>query len=433
MNTGYNFNSEVTELYSDNVFENVVSATDSDKYFRNFYNSRAKLVPAFVNDNISYTLYNGEESLETDMYGYHIVDSWDSGNTYYNLTGKVTPVTINNKPYEKNTFWKQTNKGYKLDPNIDFDRQGKYYDFTVGKDKDMKPITDSVIDADENTTLHLFFVNDSPPTVKVDDKPLEGLFYEINSELYAVNENTRPEVNMQFYWVKGYTMDEGVPAIGAAIPFYNVNNAIKIPVVIVEKPEKYYTYNDIDKALTIEEDVDYNKIYYSFTEEPVACDIFYEPNKYYYAKGDKNYLLSIDQTNPSILNPNITGFYIIDEDVPTVLFYQAGKYYYKENETDSDEALILDHNEEITVGRQYYEYSDSYVISDSNGILSPGAVWNSSANRPESVTIGGRKEIYVWKELKGFAEQLNTAHGLILEINKILKTGDTITRDTNTV
>lgn len=74
MNTGYNFNSEVTELYSDNVFENVVSATDSDKYFRNFYNSRAKLVPAFVNDNISYTLYNGEESLETDMYGYHIVD-----------------------------------------------------------------------------------------------------------------------------------------------------------------------------------------------------------------------------------------------------------------------------------------------------------------------------------------------------------------------
>lgn len=73
MNTGYSFNSEITELYSDNLFENVVSATDSDKYFRNFYNSRGTLVPAFLNDNITYTLYNGEESLETDIYGYNTI------------------------------------------------------------------------------------------------------------------------------------------------------------------------------------------------------------------------------------------------------------------------------------------------------------------------------------------------------------------------
>ena len=75
MNTGYSFNSEVTELYSDNLFENVVSATDSDKYFRNFYNSRGNSVPAFLNDNITYTLYNGEESLETDIYGYNTIST----------------------------------------------------------------------------------------------------------------------------------------------------------------------------------------------------------------------------------------------------------------------------------------------------------------------------------------------------------------------
>lgn len=74
MNTGYNFNSEVTELYSDNVFENVISATDSDRYFRNFFNSRGKSVPAFLNDNIKYTLYNGDESLEMDIYGYSNID-----------------------------------------------------------------------------------------------------------------------------------------------------------------------------------------------------------------------------------------------------------------------------------------------------------------------------------------------------------------------
>ena len=75
MNTGYSFNSEITELYSDNLFENVVSATDSDKYFRNFYSSRGTLVPAFLNDNITYTLYNGEESLETDIYGYNTIST----------------------------------------------------------------------------------------------------------------------------------------------------------------------------------------------------------------------------------------------------------------------------------------------------------------------------------------------------------------------
>ena len=75
MNTGYNFTSETTELYSDNVFENVISATDSDKYFRNFYNSRGGQAPAFLNDNITYTLYNGDESFETDIYGYNTIST----------------------------------------------------------------------------------------------------------------------------------------------------------------------------------------------------------------------------------------------------------------------------------------------------------------------------------------------------------------------
>lgn len=74
MNTGYNFNSEITELYADNIYENIVSATDSDKYFRNFYNSEGKLVPAFLNDNITYTLYNGDESFDKDIYGYYNID-----------------------------------------------------------------------------------------------------------------------------------------------------------------------------------------------------------------------------------------------------------------------------------------------------------------------------------------------------------------------
>lgn len=75
LDTGYSFNSETTELYSENIFENVISATDSDKYFRNFYNSRGTLVPAFLNDNITYTLYNGDDSFDKDIYGYQTIST----------------------------------------------------------------------------------------------------------------------------------------------------------------------------------------------------------------------------------------------------------------------------------------------------------------------------------------------------------------------
>jgi hypothetical protein len=78
LDTGYNFNSEVAELYSDNVFENVITVTDSDKYYRKFYNNALNEMPCFLNDNASYTLYydSGTE-LETaslDLYGVNYIN-----------------------------------------------------------------------------------------------------------------------------------------------------------------------------------------------------------------------------------------------------------------------------------------------------------------------------------------------------------------------
>lgn len=75
LNTGYNFNSETTKLYDDNIYQNVVTAVDSDKYFRSFYTAANKPVPCFVNDNLTYTLYNGEDGLDIDIYGVHTIDT----------------------------------------------------------------------------------------------------------------------------------------------------------------------------------------------------------------------------------------------------------------------------------------------------------------------------------------------------------------------
>jgi hypothetical protein len=61
-----------------------------------------------------------------------------------------------------------------------------------------------------------------------------------------------------------------------------------------------------------------------------------------------------------------------------------------------------------------------------------GSIWNNELGCVEGVTSTRSKYAY-FKELKGFAKGLNTIHGLILKINKILESGDIYTRDPNTV
>ena len=63
-------------------------------------------------------------------------------------------------------------------------------------------------------------------------------------------------------------------------------------------------------------------------------------------------------------------------------------------------------------------------------------MWNHEVkgdNIPNGVSLSYRREVYEWKELVGFARNLNTIHGLILHINNFLKSGDNLTRDNQTV
>lgn len=55
--TGYNFSSEFTSLYDNNIFQAVVPILDSSKYYRLY-----QAGPAFTLDGFSYELFNGDES-----------------------------------------------------------------------------------------------------------------------------------------------------------------------------------------------------------------------------------------------------------------------------------------------------------------------------------------------------------------------------------
>ena len=79
LDTGYNFNTETTNLYEDSIFDNVIPVRDSDKYYRTFYDKDYNEVPCFVNDNLSYQLFHKNEykditSVEQNLYGVNIID-----------------------------------------------------------------------------------------------------------------------------------------------------------------------------------------------------------------------------------------------------------------------------------------------------------------------------------------------------------------------
>ena len=46
LGTGYNFNYDTYNLYEDNIYQQIVPVIDSDRLFRNFYDSNGNLVPS---------------------------------------------------------------------------------------------------------------------------------------------------------------------------------------------------------------------------------------------------------------------------------------------------------------------------------------------------------------------------------------------------
>lgn len=69
IDTGYEFNSDVNELLSDNVFQQVITARDSSKYYRSYFNGY-KEQPCFLVDNCDWVLYKTKDDSTTQtLYG----------------------------------------------------------------------------------------------------------------------------------------------------------------------------------------------------------------------------------------------------------------------------------------------------------------------------------------------------------------------------
>lgn len=173
---------------------------------------------------------------------------------------------------------------------------------------------------------------------------------------------------------------------------------------------------------------DFAKYYYyrleELTEYPKS--MFYITNKFYYIDENNNFLKdkSLKLTSGRQYYTLLDGAFVAAD----VIFYKPNTYYYQE-----DDFYLLDKSF-TKRDVDYYEKNYLYIYSDLEGLYSTGSQWNRGVEQiPCTIELAKRSEVYEMKVLNGFARTFNTIHGLILNINKILLSGDYHTRDRNTV
>lgn len=155
---------------------------------------------------------------------------------------------------------------------------------------------------------------------------------------------------------------------------------------------------------------------------------FYEAGKYYYEKSN-NYIFAKD-----LKKLEETTYLTLTTEVDDNIYYVPNKYYYQPDKNNKPNIYLLDDREAFTEGTAYYEKDSIFVLEDLNYKFPKYSIWNSNITEiPEGVTLATRTASVGWKELEGFARELNTIHGLIVQINRIMEFNNLESRSNTTV
>ena len=167
--------------------------------------------------------------------------------------------------------------------------------------------------------------------------------------------------------------------------------------------------------------------FYSLTREDAGT--FYAPDTFYYQTADGSY--AVDR-NESMTDEREYYDSVTFSFKEGMQFYVPNKFYIIDPVSGQ---YIVDKSKEFSSSKVYYKFNGSlYVINDSMNIFAPHSEWNDNITQvPASVKLGLRTEHISTKVLDNFARQLNTIHGLILQVNKMLEIDDFDTRDRATL
>lgn len=439
---------ELEVLKNSNIKQNLTQFEARKYYYEGDNNYYLELSDKYA-DGINYYLNTDVESLFDQI---ELVSGFKAKSFYYQNDNLDYMCELNYEPDNKKTYYSITSLA--LSKITDIDNNKILYN----------PPEDHEItgeDNDGNTTYTGYFYFDKEkteianaagyPNIKIYTKVTSGMPYSSEySYFIGVNYTIESEVSVGGEVFETYNFT-------AVDDSGNINDYGKLtPITFVNfEPEDneeegiiadnfYEKVEDTENKvvnyirLASKEDIKNNIDYYTIkpTEKANPTTPFYQSDVYYYKSEQGDYITATE-------DDKITGLeYFIKNDneiYPVVAtFYTPHKYYY-ENPILKGE-YILDTNEKMTEGRDYYLREFAFVIEDKRGILQVGSKWNTNiTNIPEDedgerlVILGKQIESWQWKELTGFAKDMNTIHGLIVHLNYKLKSYDIGTRDTNSV
>lgn len=340
-------------------------------------------------------------SINTDLTGRRIINiPLADVNNYDPLNGYFTSIPTLGEDEEGNGVWEWGDQAY-YELEYFYTPNTFYYH---PKDEDGNDIEDTWVleDAQAFTAGRQYYILDQEPgnSVIVDGVEVEG--YEVRNA-YRVN-LTMLDTADNYYYYDGTT--------GAYRKLTNVYLA-DVQKNLGLRPDKSGQINIIAEE------------YYALS--PIAHGYLYEPGMFFTLNG-KSFILCNDA------QPDIDELYYSLADVKfrwiNQEFYVPNKYYYWNEHLGVWILAKGLFNENIT----YYNKIDFYVKDDTLGVFARGSVWNREVTTiPCTVTLAKISKGYQLDTLVGFGRDTNTLHGLILQVNKMLRLSDYETRDRATI
>lgn len=164
-------------------------------------------------------------------------------------------------------------------------------------------------------------------------------------------------------------------------------------------------------------------------------NVFYVPGLYHYINESSDYSDYILDIYPTMWHEDKYYQFRKNPTPVTETFYEPYKYYTK---VGDEYVLIKDDLTQNEINSDYknniFERKTYYVYKDAAKIFPEGSEWNNNVTLiPPTVTLAERTEKIELRNLEGFARNLNTIHGLILKVNRMLRMNDSLTRDERTV
>lgn len=182
--------------------------------------------------------------------------------------------------------------------------------------------------------------------------------------------------------------------------------------------KKEFTYNEATAVFT--------KFYKAEFED---AGTFYEKNKFYFQTPDGSF--AIDK-NEEMTEGRDYYADVTFNAFSGITFYVPNKYYTIDPITNE---YVLEKSLTFDPSKTYYRFNGGvYVMSDSLGLFAPHSEWSEAVLQvPASVRLCYRDESIGTENLVNFGRGLNTIHGLILQMNKMLEIDNFNTRNRTTL